>query len=225
MHADDTYGPLVKRYMRDRPVRNFDFQAIVTRARDAQTDREPLSKRRTFALAALAFAMPTMALGFTNRAALEAQMTAQLAAWNKGSVRTTFVYAQRTVTLAEAKEHADFHFVLPMGLPEDARLARIEEIDRSTYTVEYRRSHAEDLEFSIWKRKSAPHVVRTTAAVFVTRGDKIERSYRVRTYVWNVGHENVILAARGLASKALDSMDRAMGGSNPSSRSFARRVP
>lgn len=61
--------------------------------------------------------------------------------------------------------------------------------------------------------------------VFVTRGDKIERSYRVRTYVWNVGHENVILAARGLASKALDSMDRAMGGSNPSSRSFARRVP
>jgi len=210
MQIDDVFAPIVTRYMRDLPVRDFDFQGIATRARAIDTGREPLSKRLTYALATLVVAVPTMALGFSNRAALEAQIAAQLSAWNKSSIRTTFVYARHTVTLAAAKERAGFHFVLPTSLPRDAHLERIEEIDPSTYTVTYRRAHAGSLYFSIWKRDPVAHV-RPMAAFFVTDGDNIKRSYRVRTYVWNVGDESVILpAARGLASKDVDAMERAM---------------
>jgi hypothetical protein len=196
--------------MRDRQVRDFDFQAIVTRARALDTRRQPLSKRRAFGLGALAVAVPTVALGFTNRAALEAQIAAQLAAWNERSIRTTFLSAQATVSLATAKQRADFHFVLPTGLPDDARLESIEEIDHSMYVVTYRRAHARELYFSIRKRKAGASV-RSMAALFVTRGDAIERAYRLRTYVWNVGDESVILASRGLAPKDVEGMDHAMG--------------
>jgi hypothetical protein len=210
MQGDDVFGPFVTRYMRDLHVRDFDFQGIAARARALDSVREPLSKRLTYALAALAVAVPTMALGFSNRAALEAQITAQLSAWNKSSIRTTFVHARQTVTLATAKERADFHFVLPTGLPKDAHFERIEEIDPSTYAVTYRRAHAGSLYFSIWKRDPVAHV-RPMAAFFVTDGDKILRSYRMRTYVWNVGDESVILpSASGLASKDVAAMDRAM---------------
>jgi hypothetical protein len=222
MQADDAYGPYIKRYMLERAAREFDFQAIATRAIDRGAAGKPRSSKYTFALGALAIALPTMALGFSNRTALEARITAQLTAWNKSSVRTTFLYAQRTVTLADAKERADFHFVLPTGLPEDARLESIEEINPSAYTVTYRRAHAGALYFSIWKREIGKHLG-TIAGYFVTRGDSIERSYRLRTYVWNVGDESVILSARAIASKDLDGMDRAMGASAP--ETSARRVP
>jgi hypothetical protein len=196
--------------MRDRPIRDFDFQAIEARAGDVITPRGSLSMKITVALGSLALAIPTMALGFSNRAAIEAQIAAQLASWNGRSVRTTFAYARRTVTLAEAEERADFHFSLPTGLPEDASLASIEEIDPSWYLVTYRRSHAHTLCFSIWK-SAIGKPVRTMAAFFVTRGDKVKRSYRLQTYVWNVGDEHVILPADGLASNELDAMNRAMG--------------
>ncbi len=217
MPVDDAYGPLVTRYMYDRSIGTFDFQAIESRARTLRTRREPPSKRATFALGALAIALPTMALGFTNREALEAQITAQLAAWDKRAVRTTFVSAQRTVTLVTAKQRADFHFVAPMGLPEDAQLERIEEINRSAYFVTYRRSNADTLYFSIWKRKAGTYFG-TTTAVFVTRGGKIEHSYRLPTYAWNVGDESVVLAARGLASTDVDTMIRAMSGTTSAPR-------
>ena len=210
MQADDAYGPYIKRYMLERPAREFDFQAIVTRARDRGAAGKPRSSKFTFALGALAIALPTMALGFSNRTVLEARITAQLTAWNKSSVRTTFLYAQRTVTLADAKERADFHFVLPTGLPEDARLESIEEINPGAYTVTYRRAHAGALYFSIWKRETGKHLG-TIAGYFVTRGDSIERSYRLRTYVWSVGDESVVLPARGLSSRDVGFMDRAMG--------------
>jgi hypothetical protein len=210
-----------KRYMLERHAREFDLRAIVARARDRGAGK-PSSSRLTFALSALAIALPTMALGFSNRTALEARITAQLTAWNESYVRTTFLDAQRTVTLADAKEHATFHFVLPMGLPKDARLESIEEIDPSTYMVTYRRARADALYFSIWKREMGKHSA-TTAGYFVTRGDSIERSYRLRTYVWNVGDESVILSARAFPSQDLDGMDRAMGES--AARTSARRVP
>jgi hypothetical protein len=214
MPGDDAYGPLVTRYMRDRPIGPFNFQAIERRARSRKTGRQPLSKRTTFALGALAIAVPTMALGLTNRTALEAQITAQLSSWDKRAVRTTFLSAQRTVTLATAKQSADFHFRLPIDLPDNAYLERIEEIDRSSYIVTYRRSDADALYFSILKRKSGTYFG-TTTAVFVTRGGKIEHSYRLPTYVWNVGDETVILTARGLRAKDVDGMVRAMGGTKP----------
>ena len=222
MQADDAYGPYVKRYMLGRPAREFDLRAIERRARDREAAGKPRSSKLTFALGALAIALPTMALGFSNRTALEARITAQLTAWNKSSVRTTFLYAERTVTLADAKERADFHFVLPTGLPEDAHLESIEELNPSTYTVTYRRAHAGALYFSIWKRELGKDPG-TIAGYFVTRGDSIERSYRLRTYVWNTGDESVILSARAIASKDLDGMDRAMGES--AQRANARRVP